>query len=69
VTPLPQPANPVGQPMTNATSVGSNYFPAAGDTLPVGALFPSPVVPGQPVYQKIGRQTPWGTEIFWQRIA
>ena len=69
VTPLPQPANPVGQPMTNATSVGSNYFPAPGDTLLVGALFPSPVVPGQPVYQKIGRQTPWGTEIFWQRIA
>ena len=68
-TPLPQPANPVGPPMIPDTSVGSNYFAVPGDTLPPGALFPSPVVPGQPLYQKIGRETPWGTEIYWQRIA
>jgi len=68
-TPLPQPANPVGQPMINDTGLGSDYFPVAGDTLPVGALSPDPVVPGQPLYQKVGRDTPCGTEIFWQRIA
>jgi len=69
VAPVPQPANPVGQPMINDTGIGSDYFPVVGDTLPVGALFPNPVVPGQPLYQKVGRDTPWGTEIFWQRIA
>ena len=68
-TPLPQPANPVGPPMVQNTGVGSDYFPVAGDTLPVGTVFPSPVVPGQPVYQKVGNETPWGTEIYWQRIA
>lgn len=68
-TPLPQPANPVGQPMIDETGLGSDYFLEAGDTLPVGSLFPNPVVPGQPLYQKMGRDTPWGTEIFWQRIA
>jgi hypothetical protein len=59
-TPLPQPAIPVGQPMINDPRIGSDYFPVAGDTLPIGALFPSPVVPGQPLYQKIGRDTPVG---------
>ncbi len=69
VIPLPQPSNPVGAPMVPETGVGSDYFPAPGDTSPVGTLHPSPVVSGEPVYQKIGRETPWGTEIFWQRIA
>lgn len=68
-TPVPQPANPVGPPMTQNTAVGSDYFPVAGDTLPGGSVFPNPVVPGQPVYQKIENATPWGTEIYWQRIA
>lgn len=65
----PAPSNPVGQPMIHDTGLGSDYFPVPGDTLPVGALFPNPVVPGQPLYQKIGHETPWGTEIYWQRIA
>ena len=68
-TPLPQPENPVGPPMIHDTGLGSDYFPVAGDTLPVGALYPSPAEAGRPLYQKIGRETPWGTEIFWQRIA
>jgi len=51
------------------TGVGSDYFIAAGDTLPVGSLFPSPAVPGQPLRKKVGREIPWGTEIFWQRVA
>jgi len=68
--PLPQPANPVGSPMIlSNTAAGSDYFPAPGDVLPVGTLFPNPAVPGQPLYQKIGCQIPWGTEIYWQRIA
>jgi hypothetical protein len=51
------------------TGVGSDYFVALGDTLPVGAFFPSPAVPGQPLSEG-GREIPWSTEIFcWRRVA
>ena len=70
VTPPPEPAVPVGPPMVHGiTGVGSDYFPVPGDTSSVGALFPNPAVIGQALYQKVGRETPWGTEIYWQRIA
>lgn len=68
--PTPQPSDPVGVPEDpKNTGVGAYFALAAGDTLPVGSLFPNPPVSGQPLYQKTLQKTPFGQWIFWQRIA
>lgn len=67
---LPQPANPVGAPENpNLAGVGAFFAAAPGDTLPVSSLFPNPPIPGQPIYQKVVWETPFGNGLFWERIA